>query len=229
MSQTLAQMRTRVRQHADMVGSNFCSDSEIDGYLNNWIADLWDLLVAESGEQYGVDTTPTAISFTANVQTVSLPSTFLKLKGVDVLLGGCYRPVGRFEFGDRHAPANLLPLELAVYQQTQLAYCILGNKLFLQQAPTTTYTGQIWIVPAVTTLVADGDTFDGINRWEEYAVLGAALDCLDKEESDTRSIERKLARETKRIERACRRRDAGAPAKVRDVRNVTMRSRGRSI
>lgn len=60
-------------------------------------------------------------------------------------------------------------------------------------------------------------TIDGVNGWEEYIVVDAAIKCLQKEESDTTVLERQKAGLLARIEAEAANRDAGAPATVTDV------------
>lgn len=58
---------------------------------------------------------------------------------------------------------------------------------------------------------------DGVNGWEEYIVVDAAIKCLTKEESETAVLERDKAFLLKRIEAMASNRDAGKPEKITDV------------
>jgi hypothetical protein len=60
-------------------------------------------------------------------------------------------------------------------------------------------------------------TYDGINGWEEYAVVWAAIKCLAKEESDTSAQERQLGRLRMRLEEMAEERDIGEPETVTDI------------
>lgn len=59
--------------------------------------------------------------------------------------------------------------------------------------------------------------FDGINGWEEYAVLDAAIAWLDKEESDSRAVMKRFDKLTKRLTAMTENRDEGEPMMIRDV------------
>ena len=58
---------------------------------------------------------------------------------------------------------------------------------------------------------------DGISGWLEYVVTDAAIKMLQKEESDTSTLQFQKAALIKRIEAAAENRDAGSPATIADV------------
>ena len=58
---------------------------------------------------------------------------------------------------------------------------------------------------------------DGISGWLEYVVTDAAIKMLQKEESDTSTLQFQKAALIKRIEAAGENRDAGSPATIADV------------
>lgn len=79
---TLSDLRTQARVRADMVNSAFISDSELDGYLNEALLELYDLLVQKfDGDYYH---TTSNISIGSSTNTYALPSDFYKLKGAEI-------------------------------------------------------------------------------------------------------------------------------------------------
>lgn len=58
---------------------------------------------------------------------------------------------------------------------------------------------------------------DGISGWLEYVVTDAAIKMMQKEESDTSTLQFQKAALIKRIEAAAENRDAGSPATIADV------------
>lgn len=52
-----AQLRTAIRQKADMVDSLFVTDTEIDGLIDLSVADLYDILTRQYGDEYWATTT----------------------------------------------------------------------------------------------------------------------------------------------------------------------------
>ncbi len=67
------------------------------------------------------------------------------------------------------------------------------------------------------TVVSGGDQIDGVNGWEEYIVVDAAIKALQKEESDVSVLMAQKAALTRRIEGAAANRDAGSPLSVTDA------------
>ena len=64
-----------------------------------------------------------------------------------------------------------------------------------------------------------GDTLtaDGVSGWLEYVVTDAAIKALQKEESDTTTLQFQKQALIKRVESAAENRDAGSPATIADV------------
>jgi len=182
---TLAELRTLVRQRADIQNSTHITDPEIDGLLNSAITEVYDLLVAASPPDfYAKEQT---YNVTTNVISYTLPTDFYKLRYVWVEESGRMRPI--------------LPMQEA------------GR--YKWAAPTGGGTIRFGYIPYSPKLAADGDTFDGINGWEELAVLVAAIDCLNKQERDPASLMAKRAMYEERVTQMTER-DVGAPERIID-------------
>ena len=98
---TLAELRSEVRQRADMENSQFVTDAEINRYVNESISELYDLIIENAGQEYFLvtHTFPTV----PNQDTYFLPSDFYVLKGVDADLGGPEPyPLRPYMLDDRH-------------------------------------------------------------------------------------------------------------------------------
>lgn len=63
----------------------------------------------------------------------------------------------------------------------------------------------------------DSVTADGVSGWLEYVITDAAIKALQKEESDTTTLQFQKQALIKRIEAAAENRDAGSPATIADV------------
>lgn len=79
---TLTELRDQSRQRADMVNSTFITDSELDGYINEGLLELYDILTQKFGDEYFHTSFNINIDNTTNIY--ALPSDFYKLKGVDI-------------------------------------------------------------------------------------------------------------------------------------------------
>lgn len=209
MATTLAQFRTRTRQRADMENSTFVSDSELNGYINQSITELYDLLVASNSEYFLSSTTSTVAS---GDSTITLPSDFYKLRGVDFYLGGRWCDLEQFNFNERNLDSTTYS-----FAGTQVKYRLQGSTL--KFIPEDNASGQyrIWYTPIPTALSSDSDSFDGINGWEEYVVVDAAIKCLIKEESSTNELMQIKAQLAKRISDMSAKRDSAKPKTITDT------------
>ena len=66
-------------------------------------------------------------------------------------------------------------------------------------------------------LTDGGQTADGVSGWLEYVITDAAIKALQKEESDTTTLQFQKQALIKRVESAAENRDAGSPATIADV------------
>lgn len=187
-----------------MENSQFVTDAELTNYINGSIQELYDVLVSKS-EDYFV--TSATITTDGTNKTYNLPSTFYKLLGVDYLLNGISTSMQRFVFHDRNR----------FYQNARvLRYRIVGSTIRFEPLPAPQDI-TVWFIPAFTKLVADGDTFDGVNGWEEYVILDSAIKVLNKEESDPSPLMAEKAEALKRIDDLSKIRDQSFPERVTDI------------
>lgn len=208
---TLATLKTRCRDRADMTGSDFIEDDELLEYINSSYTELYDILVSKFEDYY----TPAPTAFTiASGNTYTLPSDFYKLRGVDYLISGSdYVPLRRFNFNERNANTRIHNLRNAPI----IKYRVTGNKLYIEPADNAVGSYQLWYIPLFTPLSSDSDTIDGVNGWEEYIVVDVAIKMLEKEESDTTSLERAKERLLQRIEVMAQNRDIDQPESITDI------------
>lgn len=206
---TLASLRLQVRQKADMVNSQFVTDSELTGYVNSAYYELYDLLVQKFGNDYYV---ATSYLFTADgtADSYALPLDFYKVLGLEIQDDGTHwSPVRKYSQGDRYG----------VGYDAVPRYRLRGSFIAFSVAPKSGKAYRLWYVPRLSPLIGDSDLVDGVSGWEEYIVTDAAIACLAKEESDTSQLERERQGLTQRIEAAAENRDTGGPFTVQDTRN----------
>ena len=215
---TLAQLITRVRQRADMVGSTFVSDSEVVDYINVAMAEIHDLLVDKYEDYFVSSTTYTLPADNPG----TLPSDFYKALGVDFLSGGLTYRMMRFTFQERNmynAPA------IVASRIADTRYAIQGNKIKFIPSPATSGIAKLHYIPEAQQFDA-GSTSTTIvslapqiaKGYEEYLVVDAAIKCLMKEESNTQPHMIYKEQLRKRLEAASANRDAGESSKITDVR-----------
>lgn len=228
---TLLQLRTAVRQRADMVNSTFVSDSELTSYINQSYFELYDLLVTLYEDYYVA--TPVTIPTDGSTFLYPLPDGTLysaapalyKLLGVDLGLNmssNAWVTLKKFDFisRNRYVYPQLQSNYLGVFN---LQYRIVGNNLMFIPTPSSGQYFRLWYVPRLTTLSGDSDTCDGISGWTEYIICDGAMKCGQKEETDVSVLMAEKKALIKRIEESGMNRDAGQPDTISDVRSFSER------
>lgn len=211
---TLADLRMSARRRADMVNSDFVEDDELRDYINDALSELHDILVAAYSDYFKKSG---EISLEADTESYELPTDFYKLLDVFVLSGGIRYQLQPFELGELadYGADRVVPS----LSGERLMYRLVGDRLFFTPKPTAGDTVEIWYVPQHAKLVEDNDkvSYAVVNGWETFVAVGAAIQCLGKEESDTTRLENEKARIGMRIQAASRNRNAGRPKRIRDV------------
>ncbi len=185
MTTTLLQMRTRIRQRADMEHTEFVTDDELDQLINTEYKELYGLLVRHSLQR-----TETVGTITADGSTdYDLPADFYSLISVFRVEGNARVRLPRH--GERFRPGPV--------SGPATSYRVVNFTLELYPQPASG-TYEYLYIPVPTDLEVDADTLDGVLGWEELVVLGAAIKCLDKEEATTDHLERQKNTLIKRIQ-----------------------------
>lgn len=215
LSVSLSTLRTRVRRMADVEGDTTrFPDAELTAYINESLTWVYDLLV-EADENFYASTTPATVSVVNGVSTYALSSSVYKVLGMDVSIGGEVLTLRPFEWTERNRYTSISGWSV----QNPLAYQLRGNNVSFIPTPTSSHTVSVYYVPAFALLSADGDTFDGVNGWEELAVIQAAIKVLRKDDRPTNELERDRDVLLSRIEAMKPSRDLGSPHRVVDVAN----------
>src|SRR5690349_15048410 len=83
-TRTLLQLRTGARKYADFIASGSAasvfSDADVDGFVNDAIAEYYEMLVAARGHEYFL--TSTTISITSGTTSYTLPATLMELSTI---------------------------------------------------------------------------------------------------------------------------------------------------
>lgn len=161
--------------------------------INASLSELYDLLIDADEARYLVESPITVVAGTADY---AMPATFYLLVGVDVAdssMKSGYRPLERYAFRERHL------YQYTASTKADTRYEVRGDKLRLYPTPTWAGTIQVAFIPACTTLVADGDTFDGVNGWEEWLVTDVLIKHNILRREVVEYLERRQAREEARI------------------------------
>jgi hypothetical protein len=218
---TIEKLMRRARERADMVHSDFVTDSELRGYLGASLTELYEILI-HSGLFYFDPGTQTIAA--DGSETYDLPSDYYATLRVDYKRSANYY-TELFEFMEQERAM----FENSVGGATSgyaTYYQILGTKLALLPAPAGGEYRHRYIPQPLDigdASVSDQAEIDGVNGWEEWVIVDAARKMLSKEESSTVSVERDLERLKRRIEDAAAQRAWSSPRRV-----VSMRERRRN-
>lgn len=215
----LVDLRTAVRQRADMEGSQFISDQELNSYINQSYFELYDLLVSCFGDNYFV---APPVTFTADGASdqFALPEgtlygsapALLKLLGVDRKCDATsFQTLKPFNFTERNNQNVLYP------NIWNPKYRLNGSQIWFTPRLHAGTQIQLWYVPRLQTLVNDSDLADGISGWTEYVIVDAAIKCMAKEESDPSVFMAQKQALIQRIQSAAENRDASGVQTVGDV------------
>lgn len=215
MAVTLANLRSRARQRADMENSTFVADAEANIWLNDGYKRLWHRVAEKLGERL-ISATPTQFTISSG-NTQALASDFFKLWGVDYQVSSsrwipldAWMPMERNDSRHRY---------LTSYHE-RIKYRLLGSTLYFVPEDNATGTYRYWYIPTVTELSGDSSEIDSeLERtgWYEYIYLYCARKMLSKEESDTSEIRGEMAEIFAAVDQEALNRDIAMPQKIQDV------------
>lgn len=224
----LSTLRTRVQRAADIEGATArFPNSELNDYINESLAELYDVIRSAYGEDYYRVTYTFQTS--GNTASYNLPSDFLSLISVDVPLGGNLVLTARpYMENERNLykffPFGAWTLHQPIWYRLTGAVDSTGGGSSPQTisfipTPTGNYTVNVNYVPTPTTLSADGDTFDGVAGWEQYAVLDAAIKCATKNQQWDLAqwLQTQKTAMEERIRKMAPEHDGGQAERVQDV------------
>jgi hypothetical protein len=169
---TLSDLKARLESACDIQNDGHISDTEKYDMLATAVAATWDkLLAAEAGEKYCKKVNFTTTPGTADypLSSVVTAGDFFKVHSLYVdETNGQYRPIEKIN-----------PVEVQSFR-----------------APTSSTNMVLWYIPSAPTFKSAGvyvpsTSFDGINGWEEHAVMGAAVMVKNKREEDASGFYRR--------------------------------------
>lgn len=215
----LSEIRQRCRERADMEASNFVTDSELNFYINQSIAELHDMLVQAYGEEYYVkNSTFQTVGQQEGYQLSDIiaDDDFYKLRAVDAKLNGDdWFSLQKIQFNERNRFQTFGVWDYLGI--TNVRYRIVGSEIRFVPIPDRNIDVRIWYVPRAVRLQDDTDTYDDFNGWIEYVIVDCAIKMLNKEESDVTVLfeEKKLLK--RRIEEVANNRDIDRSEAIEDI------------
>ncbi len=198
-------LRLRARQRADMEGSTFVADTELDVYLSTAYAKMVDIILREGAEERLL----TYVDLTS--ASYALPAGFYRAHGLDLSLGdGTFTALKHFNWAERNR-----------YRDTTVPrWRIIGSTLTFSPS-TATPSVRLWYI-ADASIIGDGTggtvaSYDVYSGWDEFIVLDAALQMVIKEDRDPGPLAALLQACQKRLVSACAQLRIGDPETIAEV------------
>lgn len=211
---TLQTMLTLLRQRTNMENNQFVTDAELTSYLNNSLCLLDGLLISKFND-YKI----TSVDLTTTTDTLALPAGFLKMRGLDVIVGDQTYTVQPFSFKQRNNKSR----QANIGQPYSIEYRLQGTGIKLTPADTApNYTYTLWYTPDYIPLVNTTDSLPAYmdsQAWYEYAIVDSAIKVLAKQDLDP-SVFIQQAAELKDhiLKLSAPNRNAGDPISIVDSR-----------
>ncbi len=233
---SLFEIRQRSKQKADRTNSDFVTLPEWNFFIMQAMYELYDLLIdayedyfcapevyfTSNGSNYLYPLPDGVLTFTDSEsgQTVVAPP-FYKLSGVDLGLNNAqngYVTMNKYNLIDRNR--FVYPNTAStIYGVFNLQYRLMGNKIRFIPTPSAGQPIRLIYMPRLPQLIQDTDLSTiGFSGWLQYVIVRAAKYALDKEESDTTTLDQEILYLKGRIEESAVNRDAGQPDTISNTR-----------
>lgn len=205
---TLAELIADVRARCDLQNdTGFVSDDELTRYLNQSIAEWYELVIQSRGEQYF----QACATIKVGSCGAALPCDFYKLLGVDIECGGRWISLRPLPFAERTRYMNRRTAHPERYQ-------VMGGKILLLPVPRAEIDCTLIYLPRPPAfeLSSPDQAIDGIAGWEEYAVVDVSIKVLQKGDRDVSILLLQKQQLERRIEAMAQDRHA-EPSRIADV------------
>lgn len=158
----------------------------------------------------------TTSSAASSSDVYNLPEDLQTLKGVDRVYSSTEsETLLPFNWNNRNrykSPYNYLYSNISNYR-----YRWMGEQIHISPTPTSGKTFKIWYHPLPRELVADSDSWNFRNRYEEWLILDCVIKCLQKEETSAAHLVKERDKIEERIRNSIGDRDSQFSTTVTDV------------
>lgn len=214
--------------------TQFITLPEVREYLNEALAELWDLLIAARAQEHSRKTYQ--ITTIAGVSAYSLPPDFYQLISLDVQLAPGQRLDARsYAESERNMfqnyptwPGWLLgfPVFYRILGSTQHTGANVVEKQvnFIPFPQNSLFPVLVNYYPVFPPFAVDGSqdsfVFNGVNGWENFAIWRAVETCKGKLKEDASLSQKKIAEYREKIQALASDNDAGCAERIRDVQEA---------
>jgi hypothetical protein len=210
---TLTNLIAAVRSRTDRVGSDFVSDAEITGWLNEGLSELWDV-INSTNKDFVLDSDTVSVSSgTASYSLSSFDPEILRIRGVSLAINNINYTLAPCSIRERdHDPTAVYPYVFlpdytgpgAAPHNCPYRYRYEGANLVITPTPQESGTITVYYTPKATVLVSGSDETDSVldAHWLKYPILSACIEVKDKEDEDTSRLARKKLEVEQRVRKA---------------------------
>jgi hypothetical protein len=215
---TLTELTLLVRRKADIENAHkHVSDDEIKDYLNSSIAMLWSLLIdGTDGSLFAKVSGDLRDIGGADGNSYQLPDDFYKLVELSIDRGNRMYPASEAdpqEWGTLLRRPNVGAWQTRYFFQYNIEQ---GRfELFVFPKPRETNDLFVRYIPTAPMLSLGTDELKFPSNWDEWVVFDAAIQCLNKEESDPTPLMEEREKRERRLKDDIR---SMAPATVGTIR-----------
>lgn len=218
---TLAQLRTDARFYSDTrsntPGSGLITDAELNRLINLRLAELHEILLGDSGSEYANAVADSTIALVAGTSAYDLPADFFRLLSVHIVWG----PEEIEELRLISSQVESVRFRSSDWGKfTSKGFRLKNAQIEIFPTPTSAPSVVLRYAKAYQDLALDVDTYDGVNGWEKYVTLGAALDVLAFLRRSEPAVQALYQEQRDRLETYARERQAQDPIQIRDTENL---------
>ncbi len=211
----LSDLQTLVLSWLDDPNAGYFTLSQVNVWLNNAQREVQKQLI-QAGENWYVVKTSTAT--VASAETYDLPTDFLKLHKLEVLVSGTT---------PNEVRQGIMPVTLMQLDQVSMGtglpevYCIKKSCLILRPIPDQIYTLYMHYSPRVADMVNSSDQPDVPPQYHEYIAVLATIDGLLKDQRDQSAFLEKKRSYLELMKQDAQNRQVDVPRMVREVEPVS--------
>jgi len=197
------------------------SDANIsDAYLLTLVDRSYNKLYRKIATRYAgfFDMEYTSLNLVEGQREYALPSDFMHLRGVDIVIGTDRVPLTRISFGDRSNLTNdprYVPFRLDRVR-TNYGYFTQKNNLRIEPIPSSTEQLILTYVPRPVRISSGGTTFDVISGFDDFVIYDAAVQVLARQERDATMYAQLRQDALAMVIETCSPRETGDAIQVRD-------------
>lgn len=173
-----------------MVGSGFISASQWQTFANAGQEELWTIVATAFADTFYKTS---SFNVTNNANTVTLPTDFRMLKGLDINPGlSSVRSIHRYNFADRNSNGGVLAVTGPGYDPR---YRVVSRTTLVLEPPLQSNGSYLlYYVNGPTAFTAPTDPMmSELEPWREYISQTMARKALLKEESDISGVDERIA------------------------------------